>query len=54
MTERTVTYSPAESALADAQDYLADALRRRSNDITRAKRWVREAQAALDAEKGQP
>lgn len=49
----TVKLTPAEAALANAKDYLADALRRRSNNISRAQRLVRQAQAALDAERGQ-
>lgn len=48
-TVRTVTpiRTAEEQALVDANDYLAHALRTRSNDISRAKRYVREAQAAL-------
>lgn len=50
MTEN-VTLSPAERALADAKDYLRYEMSTRGNGITRAKRWVREAEAAVAAER---
>jgi predicted transcriptional regulator len=55
MSNRTINladhYTPAEVALIHAKDYLRDINGRQGNTSGRAKRAVREAQAAVDAER---